>query len=205
MDQAEQILQTPLLNSTIKRNKAAVMWRIAFFIFCLLFLSTLPQKSFSAEAFASLRVAIVDVENILNTSLYGEQVKVFLNKEFGERKNKLDDLEVTLQSLKADLDAETQELSEQAVNKKREKYRKLYLEVNQRSVMIQQEMNAMETRLTEKVMRKIKAEIKAFGLKEHFDLILEESGSQVLFAKDARNITEEVKTLLDKKFRQERK
>lgn len=139
-----------------------------------------------------VRIGYVDFTRALNGVSEGMAAKKRLKSEFSERQQRLDKLQQELNAIKDSIDRDRMLLSPEALEAKEKLYRQKYQEVQQQYAVFRREMSDREAHLTEEILARMREVVRGIGEEEGYDLILEKSQDVVLYAPNARDITDRV-------------
>lgn len=160
----------------------------------------LAGAMFSGAALANIKIAYVDVRQVLVESNAGKQFQSTTEKAGREKQNLFAAEEKKLQSLKAAYEKDQLTLSEaQKRSKQRElqdKYQALQNSVND----TQKEFRQRETEFTSRALKDIRAAITEVAKEEKVTLVLEKTEMSVLYAEDGLDLTAKVLQKFNAKF-----
>lgn len=139
-----------------------------------------------------VRIGYVDFTRALNGVSEGMAAKKRLKSEFGERQQRLDKLQQELNAIKDSIDRDRMLLSPEALEAKEKLYRQKYQDMQQQYAVFRREMSDREAHLTEEILARMREVVRGIGEEEGYDLILEKSQDVVLYAPNARDITDRV-------------
>ncbi len=138
----------------------------------------------------TLRIGVVDIQQVLNQSQKGMAVKQKLDQERAARQRDLDGRQDEVMKLQADLEKQGPVLSEQA---KREKSETLQRKVREVRRMAEDATRDFEKRVREaevEITREIFAVIQEYGKDQGYTLVLERS--TVVYGASTVDLTAEV-------------
>lgn len=171
------------------------LWGIAVAMAALVFTASAATRVSASEGPArveKVRIGYVDFNRAINGVADGVDAKRRLKSEFSERQQRLDKLQAELNTLKDGIDRDRMLLSPEALDARERQYRQKYQEVQQKYAEFQRQMSEREARITEDILARMRNVVRAIGEDENYDLILEKSQDVVLFAPNARDITDRV-------------
>lgn len=162
----------------------------------------------SAQAQQKLKVGVVDLQVVLDTSVRGKAAKdqlkdlsVKLQEEIKSKREFKDKREQELQKLRSEIRSQGLVLSEQARAAKAEAFRKQVRElkrfIDDTNRFIEdatQEFREREARETQRLIVEIRKTVSEVGKQDEYSLILEgnENASVVLYFGDAIDLTQKV-------------
>lgn len=166
-----------------------------------LFGASLSVSAIEAEAVAAVpeigRVAVVDMQRILNETAAGKQARkdletssVAKQKKLDKRRQKLEEDQAKLGSLQGD-----------ALLAAQEKLQRDYYELQSMYMTLQQELAEQEARTLEKMYANCQELAKDLAKDFSLDLVLIRDQSTVLYVASGVDLTDEVIKRYDKKFK----
>ena len=162
------------------------------------FILVVVLGSFSCSAFAVI-VGTVDMQKIMFTVKEGQKVRAKLEGRFNEKKAALSKAEGKLKKFKQQFDKKAQVMSEVARLKEQGQAQKMILALETKRQKYQQEIRALETRLTQPIADRIKSAVVVIAKKAEVDLVFEVSSTPILYSKNKKDLTNEVIKFYDKK------
>lgn len=161
-------------------------------------LAASPIESVAAAAVPEIgRVAVVDMQRILNETAAGKQARQDLEtastakqKKLDKRRQKLEEDQGKLASLKGDAQAQAAE-----------KLQRDYYELQSMYMTLQQELAEQEAQTLEKMYKNCQELAKDLAKDFGLDLVLIRDQSTVLYVASGVDLTEEVIKRYDKKFK----
>lgn len=146
---------------------------------------------------AEVKIAIVDMQKVVQSSSAGKKAKSTLEEEFNKKKKELEKKEAELKKMNDDIEKKKAVMSEDALQKRHQefqgemmKYREL---VNKSQAEIQKRQNELAAPIMEKVSKVLDRMMK----EKSYDLILENNPG-ILRAANAINISDEVLKEIEK-------
>jgi outer membrane protein len=143
-----------------------------------------------------LRVAVIDVNKILNESQAGQAAKKKMEARFEELKKTIDVKQEEARKIKEEIDKQKVMLGKE---KLKEKEDALQAKLNDLRLLTQEGEREMQTRqseLTRDVLKSVEAKVDAVVKADKLDLVLEKSAGVVHYA-ESMDITQRVLTLVD--------
>jgi outer membrane protein len=190
-----------LPGSTITLSRTLGRWASLTLLSVSLFGGSLAASSIESVAIAAVpevgRVAVVDMQRILNETAAGKQARQDLEtsstakqKKLDKRRQKLEEDQSKLASLKGDALLEAQEKLQ----------RDLY-ELQSMYMTLQQELAEQEAQTLEKMYSNCQELAKDLAKDFSLDLVLIRDQSTVLYVATGVDLTEEVIKRYDKKYK----
>jgi outer membrane protein len=161
-------------------------------------LAASPIESIAAAAVPEIgRVAVVDMQRILNETASGKQARQDLEtaslakqKKLDKRRTKLEEDQAKLASLEGDAQAQAAE-----------KLQRDYYELQSMYMTLQQELAEQEAQTLEKMYKNCQDLAKELAKDFSLDLVLIRDQSTVLYVATGVDLTEEVIKRYDKKYK----
>jgi outer membrane protein len=161
-------------------------------------LAIISVTAFADDNKFTARVAVVDVESILEHSLAVKQVKKVINEISDKIQRELTEKEIDLKSAEAELLKERDSLSEEKFNSKVLEFNK---KISQTQKEMQEKKNALEAAHAEAIAQVHKATMEVISeLSKQYGFNLVLPSSQILFVESSMNITLEVITKLNERL-----
>jgi outer membrane protein len=157
----------------------------------------LSLGAFTAEA--AIKVGVADLQKALQTVKKGKNAKSSLEKEFQDKKKKIDAEQDNIRKLSEDFQKKSLALSEKArAEKGMEIQQKIaaWQELVQKS---QGEMQAREAEMTRPILESLRGIAAEIAKKKNLELMFEANSSGLLFAADKTDVTEELIKAYDEK------
>jgi outer membrane protein len=162
---------------------------------------------FSGASFAEgLRVAVIDVNKILNESEPGQAAKKRMEARYEELKKTIDSKQEEARKIKEELDKQKVMVGKEKLKEKEDALQAKINELRQLTQEGEKEMQARQGELTREVLKSVEAKVDVVVKAEKLDLVLEKSAGVVHVA-DSLDITQRVLKLVneDGKAAQEKK
>jgi outer membrane protein len=159
--------------------------RKLFFLFCVFVL--LPYTSFGAD---TSKIAVVDVQKVLNDSTAGKKAKVDLEALIQSKQAHIDEQGKTIEKMKTDIDKQASVLSPEARQTKEDELEKLIREYQRLVQDSQTEVKKKEGELTGAILKEVNDLVIKIGEKEGYAVILERG--MVLYSHKDLDITDKV-------------
>ncbi|MBN2382910.1 OmpH family outer membrane protein [bacterium] len=150
------------------------------------------------QAEESMKFGYVDIQKVIFSSAYG-QTEVQKLKDFQEkRQKKISDVEEQLNQMEREFQKQSFTLTEDAKNVKGEEIRTKKLELKRLLEDSEYELDRRKKAMLDLMQQDIVLIIQKLGTDEKYSLILEVTGSNVVYANTAYDITDRVVALYDK-------
>jgi len=164
----------------------------------ILAIAILLAVSFGGSALAEgPRVAVIDVNKILNESDAGVAAKKKMESRYEELKKKIDATQEEARKLKEELDRQKVMLGKEKLKEKEDALQAKLNELRQLTQEGEQEMQKRQGEFTREVLKQIEAQIDVLVKAEKYDLVLERSAGVVYF-NESLNITQRVLQMVNK-------
>jgi outer membrane protein len=166
--------------------KPTSLFKIVFFYF---FVSVL--SSGLAFADSSLRVAVVDLDRVMNDSLKGKEAKEFIEKEIIKTQKIIKQKEAEAKKLRDELNKKSLVLSESVRKEQEAEYRRKLRELKRYANDAEVEIKRKGDELSQKIAREIGKIIVEVGKKDKYSLILGSKSGLFFFSQDM-DITDKI-------------
>jgi outer membrane protein len=143
-----------------------------------------------------VRVAVIDVNKILNESGAGQAAKKKMEARYEEIRKAIEAKQEEAKKLKEELDKQKVMLGKEKLKEKEEAFQAKVNELRQLTQDGEKEMQARQGELTREVLKIIEVHLDAVVKAEKLDLVLERSAGVVHFA-DSLDITKRVLELVN--------
>ena len=154
---------------------------------------------FAGTAWAEgLKVAVVDVNRILNESEAGKAAKKKIEGRYEELKKKVDEKQEEAKKLKDEIDKQKIILGKEKLKEKEDALKTKIAELQQLTQEAEREMQTKQGELTQEVLKSIKAQLDKLIAQEKYDLVLDQTQGGVLHFNPALDITSKVQELVNK-------
>ena len=144
-----------------------------------------------------IRVAVIDVNKILNESEAGQAAKKKMEARYEEIKKAIDAKQEEAKKLKDDIDRQKVMLGKEKLKEKEDALAAKVNELRQMTQDGEREMQARQSELTRDVLKIIEGHLETVVKAEKLDLVLERSAGVVHYA-DSLDITRRVLDLVNK-------
>lgn len=156
------------------------------------------MTAFGGVAFADgLKVAVIDVNKVLNESEAGKEAKKKMEARYEELKKKIEVKNDEAKKLKEDLDKQKILLGKEKLKEKEEALKTKVEELRQLTQESEKEMQSRQGEMTRGILKTIEARLDKYVADEKFDLVLEKSAG-VIHSNPAMDITGKVLELVNK-------
>jgi outer membrane protein len=176
-------------------------WASLTLLSASLFGASLVASSIESVAIAAVpeigKVAVVDMQRILNETAAGKQARQDLETSSTAKQKKLDKRRVKLEEDQGKLAS----LQGDALLEAQEKLQRDYMELQSMYMTLQQELAEQEARTLEKMYANCQELAKELAKDFSLDLVLIRDQSTVLYVASGVDLTEEVIKRYDKKYK----
>ncbi len=142
------------------------------------------------------KIGVVDVQKVVFESKRGQKAKAEWEKEYQEKKKKIDKLAKEIEKMREELKKNAAVLSEKAKKQKEEELRKKMMEyqfARQEAMRYLQKRNA---ELVDAILKDVMAKVKDYAKKNGYTMIIDVSG-RVVYHDNSIDLTKQVIKLLD--------
>jgi outer membrane protein len=158
----------------------------------------LAAAFFTGTALAEgVRIAVVDVNKVLNQSESGKAAKKKMETRYEELKKTIEAKQSEAKKLKDEIDKQKVMLGKEKLKEKEESLQAKVAELRKLTQEGEQEMQRKQGELTRELLKHIEAQIETLVKAEKFDLVLERSAG-VIHVADTLDITARVLELVNK-------
>jgi len=144
-----------------------------------------------------IRVAVIDINKILNECDTGVAAKKKMEVRYEELKKTIDAKQEEARKLKEEIDRQKVMLGKEKLKEKEDALQAKVNELRQLTQDGEREMQARQGEMTREVLKVVEAQLDAVVKAEKFDLVLERTGS-VVYYNDSFDITKRVLDLVNK-------
>ena len=146
---------------------------------------------------ADLKIAIVDMQKVVQSSAAGKKAKATLEDEFNKKKKELEKKEAELKKLNDDIEKKKAVMSEDALQKRHQEFQGEMMKYRDLVNKSQSEIQKRQSELSAPILEKISKILDRLMKEKSYDLILENNPG-ILRSTAALNISEEVLKELEK-------
>jgi outer membrane protein len=153
----------------------------------------------SIHAETSEKIAIVDVQQIVNESIIGKAAKKNVEQQINKAKLRVASLKSDFEKQRADLEKQSSILSGAALEQRREALAKKQVDFQRTYQDMQQELGRANDKELGKVIEQVNEVVKDLADERGYQFVFEKDKQSVLYAAPRIDITKEVIESLDKK------
>jgi outer membrane protein len=128
-----------------------------------------------------LRVAVIDMNKILNESVAGQAAKKKMEARYEELKKAIDVKQEEARKLKDEIDKQKVMLGKEKLKEKEDALQAKINELRQMTQEGEQEMQARQAEFTREVLKSVQSKIDIVVKAEKFDLVLEKTAGVIHF------------------------
>lgn len=174
----------------VRKTKLIIpIFVFSFFVFSWLTVLGLASSPSLAQ---TPKVCLVNFQRALNEVSEGKKAKEDLKKDFERKQKDLEGKQNQLKKLQEELQAKSAALSQSALRQKEQEYRQKFLDLQKSLGQARQELASKEAKLTQEIILKLKQISQDIGKSKGCDLVVESSQETILYAKDSKDLTDEV-------------
>jgi outer membrane protein len=151
----------------------------------------------SALAQSDLKIAVVDIRMIVNTSKYGQEVMEKLQKKYEELQAKLEARARELDALREEIEKKGPLWSQEVREKKQQEFQRKLREFRTMQEDAQFEMQELERKLLDPVFKELEKVIRDYVQREKIDLLLEKNQPGIYYVSPRIDISSKVIELFD--------
>jgi len=154
----------------------------------------------SGQAFA-LVLGKVDVQKVLVSVDQGKKVRDQLKKEFDTKQNEIKKEEDKIRKLQQDFEKQSAVMNDKAKGKKQKEIQDQIMGLQQKSMDYQKTIQDMENNLKRPILENIKKIVEEVSKDSNVDVTFEVSTAPVIYAKEEKDLTDEVIKKYNKKYK----
>jgi len=145
-----------------------------------------------------IKIAVVDVNKVLNQSEAGLAAKKKMEARYEELKKNIDAKQEEARKLKDEIDKQKVMLGKDKLKEKEDALTAKVADLRKLTQESEKEMQERQGELTQEVLKQIEAQVDAVVKADKYDLVLERSAG-VVFVVESMDITNRVLELVNKK------
>ncbi|MFN3504717.1 MAG: OmpH family outer membrane protein [Caldimicrobium sp.] len=147
-----------------------------------------------------IKIGVIDIKRVINTSKYGQEVMEKLQKKYEEIQAKIDERVKELEALKEEIEKKGSLWSQEVREKKQSEYQRKLRELRTFQEDAQYEMQEYERKLLDPIFKELETIIKNYVEKEKFDLIMEKSQPGIYYASSKIDLSPTIVDLFNKYY-----
>ena len=163
-------------------------------------ITILASLLFTSSGFAAVSVGKVDIQKVLVSVVQGQAVRDQLKKSFDEKQKVLKEEEDKIRKLQDDYQKKSSVLNEKEKTKKEREIQEKIVGIQQKTSTFQKDIQDMEQKLKTPILEKVKAIVDDVAKSEEVDMVYEAATAPILYAKQEKDLTEQVIKMYNKKF-----
>ena len=156
--------------------------------------------SVAAPAMAEVMIGVINLQKVLNTIKEGKAVNDKLKKTFDEKKDVLTKEEDKIKKAQEEYMKQAALLSAEAKRKKETELQQNIIALQKKTMDYQKDISELEAKLKKPILDKVKEIVESASEASKVDFTVEISTSPVVYAKNKKDITDEVISAYDKKY-----
>lgn len=165
----------------------------------VLLLLTVLSFGLSAYAETEVRIGTVDMQKALRTVKAGMSARSKLEAEFNKKKGELQKEEQAIKKMHDDFQKQSLVMSADARGKKQAEIQKRVMELQEKTMRSQQEIQGKEASLTKPIIDGLRDIISDLAQKKKYTVVLEKNENTVLYSMSKDDLTDEVISAFNKK------
>lgn len=154
---------------------------------------------FSFSALADMTVGLIDIQRVINTIKEGQAVQKRLEKSFNDKKAVLKKEEDKIKKAQEDFKKQSMVLADNARANKEREMQEMFMALQEKTMQFQKEIQDMEQNLKKPILDRLRPIIEEVSKTANVDLTFELSAAPIIYAKNKRDISEDVIKAYDKK------
>lgn len=151
------------------------------------------------------KLAYVDLQKALNLCKAGQDAKEKFAKEVEEAEGRLALKQEELKKLKEILEKQSAMLTEETLKEKEKDYQAKLRDFKRLYEDSQNELKLQDNEAVKAILEELVIITQAYGKENGFTFVFEKSESALLFADEARDVTEAILKIYDQKYLQDNK
>ncbi len=155
----------------------------------------------TASAAHAIVLGKVDIQKVLLNVKQGQKVRDELKKEFDKKQGTLQKEESSIRKLQEDFQKQGVVMNDKAKEKKEREIQEKIIALQQKSMEYQKEIQEMENKLKKPILERVREIIDEVSKSSNVDLTYESSTAPIVYAKEEKDITDDVIKAYDKKFK----
>jgi outer membrane protein len=154
----------------------------------------------SGWARAEEKLAVVDVQKVLDTVEEGKKARDQFKREMEAKKNELDKKQAEVKKLGDAYEKQKMILSPSALEEKRKDLETKQMDLQKSAFSANTEMAKREQELSQDVLKKIKQTIEKVGRDGGYSVVWEKAEGGVMYFKPGFDVTDQVISMYDKTY-----
>lgn len=154
---------------------------------------------FSLNSF-SMIIGKVDIQRVLLSVSQGKKVRDQLKAEFEKKKKVLDKEQQKIKKMQEDFQKQSLVMSDSAKVEKEKQLQEAVMKLQQKSLGFQKEIQEMENKMKGPIIDRVREVVTTVSKKSKVDVTFEASTAPVVYAKNEKDLTDDVIKAYDKKF-----
>jgi outer membrane protein len=154
---------------------------------------------------ADLKVAVVDLQQVLEKSEPGQKAISQLQEDFKGMKEELDEKKSKVDQLREQIQKQSLVLSQEAQIDKETEYKQKVRDFQSLYQSYQKKMKLKEQKLREPIIKELVEVIRDYGKENNYTLVMDKKNSGVIYNSDAIEVTSKIIVELNKAWRQKEK
>ena len=155
---------------------------------------------FAFQSMAAMVIGRVDVQKVLLTTKEGQKVRDQLKKTFEEKQKILKGDEDKIKKMQEDYKKQSLVMNDSAKQKKEEEINKEIMKIQEKSMGFQKEIQEEENKFKKPILDKVRGIVEEVSKSAGVDVTFEASTAPIIYAKDDKDLTDDVIKLYDKKY-----
>lgn len=154
---------------------------------------------FSFSALADVTVGLIDIQRVISSIKEGKAVQKKLEKAFNDKKVILKKDEDKIKKSQEDFKKQSMVLAEAARANKEREMQEMFMELQNKTMQYQKEIQEMEQSLKKPILDRLRPIIEETSKTANVDLTFELSAAPIIYAKNKKDISDDVIKAYDKK------
>jgi outer membrane protein len=155
--------------------------------------------SFSTVSLAEVTVGRVDIQKVLTTIKEGKKVRTELESFFNDKQKELQSEEEKIKKMQKDFEKQSFALNDEAKQKRQQDIQMAVMQLQEKTGEYQQQLREKENKLKQPILERIKTIVEGVSSEAGVDMTFEASTAPVIYAKNRKDLTDQVIKAYDKK------
>ena len=143
----------------------------------------------------------VDLDKVKNTIKQGQAVRKEIEKEVKKKEDDLKAEEKKIIKMREDFAKQSAVMSDKAKREQEEKLQNAMMAAQQKYMQYQADLQKLQESKEGPIMERLKEVVETVGKDAKVDIIFETQATAILYARDIKDLTDEVVKAYDKKYK----
>jgi outer membrane protein len=153
---------------------------------------------------ADLKIAVIDLQQVLEKSEPGQEAIAQLQDDFKGMKEELDEKKSKVDQLREQIQKQSLVLSQEAQIDKETEYKQKVRDFQSLYQSYQKKMKLKEQKLREPIIKELVDVVQEYGKENNYTLVMDKKNSGVIYNSDSIEVTSKIIVELNKAWRQKK-